>query len=58
MDDSDNRWHASLSYTIHDDGIWIEYGTKKVNLGFWPTVADVVDAAESFSLEESSRSDG
>lgn len=53
MEDTDMRWHCTLQYTIDDDGIWLVYGTdgsERRNLGFYPTVADVLDAAEMMSV--------
>ena len=42
----DPRLLAELQYDTNDDGIWLVYETQRVNLGFWPSVEDVVEAAE------------
>jgi hypothetical protein len=46
MDATDKRWLAVLQYTTDDDGIWIVLGEQRTNLGFWPSVEDVLRAAE------------
>ena len=38
----DPRWQAQLTYTNRDDGVHLGYGDHDVNLGFWPTVEDVI----------------
>jgi hypothetical protein len=49
--DTDARWHATLEYTSDDDGVWLVFGKQRLNLGFYATVADVLDAAESLRLD-------
>ena len=36
---------GTLSYTNDDDGVWLNYDCgHSVNLGFWPSTADVANA--------------